>query len=514
MELKKSILLNQLKLLKNENKVVIHPNQEKIGANVVTAFIDRKIINVMVISKTQSGKTGSMCATIRRLLEDSTNLISTDNIFIITGLSSLEWKAQTRERMPESIQKRVYHRCELPHTFADEILNQKNILIIMDEIQIAAKKEQTIYKSFRNAGLLSKNKLYENDVKILEFTATPDGTIYDLMRWKDASTKILAEVGKGYVSSSDLLNQGRVKQFKELARGSTAVDNIREMKNDIDAFGDPHYHIIRTKKGGEQGTTMANFRMVFDTPDKYDFITYDGESCITDINSILSLPPAKHTFIFVKELLRCAKTLKKEYLGVLYERFCTTPDDTAVIQGLVGRDTGYDNNGRSICYTNIESIEKYEKLWESRFEDRSIQWNSKTTKFSNGELTGYDTFNDPNEYDGFSVSGDEENRVSQEQEPSVVRFNTQEEAKEFYQREFKEKRRVEKGRGPHKRTPNDHGFYEAIIRSKKRVYSTAEMSNERKYGLTKDTYRLFPCYRDVGDPSTLEWWFIYFAEDI
>ena len=75
----------------------------------------------MVVSKTQSGKTGSMCATIKQYLEDINNLIPIENIYIITGLSSCEWK----ERMPESIQTRVFHRCELPITFVDEIKNKK-----------------------------------------------------------------------------------------------------------------------------------------------------------------------------------------------------------------------------------------------------------------------------------------------------------------------------------------------------------------------------------------------------
>ena len=63
----------------------------------------------MLLSKTQSGMTGSMLATIKQYLEDSSNLIPIENIYIITGLSSCEWKIQTRERMPESIQKRVFH---------------------------------------------------------------------------------------------------------------------------------------------------------------------------------------------------------------------------------------------------------------------------------------------------------------------------------------------------------------------------------------------------------------------
>jgi hypothetical protein len=174
MKLRKQNVLNELEILKLTGKSTIFENQEIIASKVVSSFKNRSIINVMVISKTQSGKTGSMCATIKQYLEDTSNLIPIENIYIITGLSSCEWKEQTKERMPESIQNRVFHRCELPNTFVDEIKDKHNILIIMDEIQVAARKGQTIYKTFENAGLLNKTKLYEKDIKILEYTATPD----------------------------------------------------------------------------------------------------------------------------------------------------------------------------------------------------------------------------------------------------------------------------------------------------------------------------------------------------
>jgi len=70
----------EIDLLKLTDKVVIFENQEIIASKVVSAFKSRKIINVMVISKTQSGKTGSMCATIEQYLEDSGNLIPIENI--------------------------------------------------------------------------------------------------------------------------------------------------------------------------------------------------------------------------------------------------------------------------------------------------------------------------------------------------------------------------------------------------------------------------------------------------
>ena len=514
MGLRKKNILNEIKISRLELKSIIFENQEIIASTVVSIFKNRKIINIMVVSKTQSGKTGSMCATIKKYLEDSDNLIPIENIYIITGVSSCEWKEQTKERMPESIQSRVFHRSELPKTFVDEIKDKKNILIIMDEIQVAAKKDQTIYKTFKNAGLLNKSKLYENDIKILEYTATPDGTIYDLKKWKDASNKILAAVGDDYISCFDLLNMKRVKQFKDLCGYDiynymrdlykksitklleesleeslkdikmisdfiitsakefimykkefdktsyikliqqnnlekyikiTNIDivelyndkiktlkNIQEIKNDINNYQQPLYHIIRTKPADDQELTIQNFKHIFsDNP--YDYINHDGTSRKKDINEVLKQTPKKHTFIFIKEMLRCSKTLYKEFIGILYERYVENPDDSTIIQGLVGRDTGYDNNGISICYTNIESIVKYEKLWNSGFEDETIMWNSKTTTNINGVLSGKNTFNDPKEYDGFSETSDDsiEPTLDKNEDKEYREFDTQEEAIKF-----------------------------------------------------------------------------------
>lgn len=512
MKLRKQNVLNELEILKLTGKLIIFENQEIIASKVVNAFKNRTIINVMVISKTQSGKTGSMCATIKQYLEDTSNLIPIENIYIITGLSSCEWKEQTKERMPESIQNRVFHRCELPNTFVDEIKDKCNILIIMDEIQVAARKGQTIYKTFENAGLLNKMKLYEKDIKILEYTATPDGTIYDLMKWKDASDKILAVVGDGYVSAYNLLECGRIKQYKELCgydKDKCEVDekvfeNIKEIKYDIDKYRYHLYHLIRTRSGDEQDLTIANFKKIFDD-DNYDFIKYDRESEIRDINKTLIIKPKKHTFIFIKEMLRCAITLKKDFIGIFYERYTKNPDDTTINQGLAGRNTGYDNNGISICYTNIESIKKYEELWNSNFENQTIKWVSKTTKYTNGILCGKNTFNDPKDYDGFSVTSEDSDQIIEE--PVIKKFKTQEEAKEYYIKELKIKMN---GRGPNKIKPNEDGYYEATIRSNKKIYTCNEIKIMKKYGLNKNNYRFYPCYEDINDKSTLQWWFIHY----
>ena len=145
--------------------------------------------------------------------------------------------------MPDYIQNRVFHRNDLLKSMVDEISLKKNVIVILDENHIAASEEQTLHVLFRKSSLLSKRYLYDNDIKFIELSATPDGTIYDVMKWEEASAIIISEVGEGYVSSKDLLDQGRVKQCKDLCGYDKKTDkvkpivfeNIGEIKKDVDS---------------------------------------------------------------------------------------------------------------------------------------------------------------------------------------------------------------------------------------------------------------------------------------
>jgi len=495
--------------LKRKGKSVIHEHQAKIASRVVTELNNPDKLNVLVIGETQSGKTGSMVSVIKQCVEDTDNKISYENTYIITGLSSTEWKEQTTERMPEGI--KVFHRSELHKKFANEIKNKTNCLIIMDEVQVAVKKNQTIYKAFETAGLLDMSTLRKNNIKILEYSATPNGTLYDLMNWGDASAKLLADSGVGYIGSYELYKNGRVKLYKELSgydkktgEIDAKVDEaIQEIKDDIDKYKHSMYHFIRSRNGKDYDVTSRNFKRIL-KPDVYNYIDYTRESSIKDINKILEKKPEKHTIIFIKEMLRCSKTLKKEYIGILYERYTKNPDDSTIIQGMLGRGTGYDNNGITIIYTNTESIIKYQQLWVSDFEDKTVKWNSNTTKSKNGILYGTDTFNNPTNYHGFSggiEDGDELN------EPVIQKFKTQQEVKKYY---IEKLQPTMEGRGPNHKKPNGEGYYETTIRSVKKIYSCKDIEDDRRQGLTKNNYRLYPCYKNINDKLTLQWWFIHY----
>jgi hypothetical protein len=474
--------------LKKEKKVSISDAQQIMANKICCALNDRCVINVLGISPPQSGKTGCMYATIKTYVNN--NNIPIEHVYIITGLSSRDWVEQTRKRFPPCLRENIHHRNDLT-VFNQQIADKDNVLIIMDEVQVAAGDKQTLHKIFESLGFLDKTTLYERDIKIVEFTATPDGTIYDLMKWGDASRIIVADNCDRYTSSYDLLNWSdvssnkislikegigclkkeiekdqteigqkikelkmetkegakktkhdaltklleglklsmtkmeileeslansirnkdgvRVKQFRDLWGCDESgdierdtLDAIQEVKVDIDNYSEARYHIFRTPTGNP--TSIENFKQQFPS-DTYEFVDYDsfskeefnklvGEISDTiDINNLLKIKPTKHIIVFVKEMLRCAKTTLHRYLGVSYERCVKTVNDTVIIQGILGRGNGYDDNGDSIYYTNIETIEKYKKLIDTEFKATDIIWNSNTTKMVDNTITSKGTYN-------------------------------------------------------------------------------------------------------------------------
>jgi hypothetical protein len=85
------------------------------------------------------------------------------------------------------------------------------------------------------------------------------------------------------------------------------------------------------------------------------------------MDQVLAKEPKRHTFLFIKEKLRCAKTLIKDHLGVLYERLTDKPQMDTILQGLVGRLTGYHKNKNSVVFSNPDLVKDYKKHWDEQF---------------------------------------------------------------------------------------------------------------------------------------------------
>ena len=342
-------------------------NQVQFGKSIFNAFLDRSLHTVLAVALTQSGKTGSMLSVIYHFISSPLLAIPLRNVFIITGHSSTEWLDQTKERFPASMHTNIYHRNGLAH-FSKKIKFMTNILILIDETQIASYANQTIQSALRAAGI-SEDTLYFRDIKFVLVSATPNSCVKRFIPKRVGYDLLYMNPAPGYRSIFDFYDRGLVNQSRDLCGFDVATnsvvpstyDNIR----DIPLSSTPQYHIIRTHHSFKHEITMENFRTVFGTSAVY--------LSMPDL-SILSTPPSAHTFIFIKETLRCAKTIDKTHVGVLYERYSKRVSDSSIIQGLAGRATGYHTRPL-IIFTNIPSIERYRLLWDNQF-NPDLSWSN------------------------------------------------------------------------------------------------------------------------------------------
>jgi hypothetical protein len=341
----------------------VFDNQFEFGKTIANAFSsNNELIYFLAFALTQSGKTGSMLSTIHHFLKDPTLTIPLDNIFIITGISSKDWVSQTCDRFPESLHHRIYHRNNLFKFFTD-ISDKEDVLIILDEVHIASKNDQTIATIFRFLKFDDSDYLLQHKIKFVFFTATPNNLSFFTTNPYASMAKMIPP--PEYTSIFDLICQNRVHNYKDLCgydEDPTVIrENVIELKQFIQkTYDKPLYHIIRTQTGTKQNLTLYHFSRVWKDETK---IILDSDDL--NLNELLVKEPEIHTFIFIKERLRCAKTIDKKYIGVLYERITKKPVVSSIIQGLAGRATGYDTGKQLVVFTNLEYVIKYYELWEN-----------------------------------------------------------------------------------------------------------------------------------------------------
>ena len=350
-------------------KEMIYKNQKDCAKKIVTSFKDRRKCSVMVIAPPQCGKTGVILSAINQSLYVDELNIPISNIFIITGLSSVQWKAQTRNRFPKSIHENIFHLPDIVNgKFFEKARTKKNILLFMDEVHLASrtgKQEQKVMQAFKDLKWNKPKFLFDNDIKIVEISATPGNLVQELKFWKSSCFEITKLIpGSEYINFKSLIDNNRVKKYKQLyGKNPKTKKNLKRLKQTVFSMNSPKHHIIRirTKKIIKQ-----NIKDEF-LGEVVDYIDYD-EKHKTDINEYLKDPPKRHTFWFVKNKLSCAKTIIKEHLGVIYDYVSEkTIDYTPIIQGLPGRCCGYYNllNSNIVIFTDIKILKEYNDIIET-----------------------------------------------------------------------------------------------------------------------------------------------------
>jgi hypothetical protein len=112
------------------DKHELYRNQKETAKKVVNYYkYNSDLIFQLIIGPTQSGKTGCMLSILYYTI--TTYNVHLSNIYIITGLSSIDWKEQMKNRTPEPLHVNVFHRPDLDETFHDSIKDKRNVLILI-----------------------------------------------------------------------------------------------------------------------------------------------------------------------------------------------------------------------------------------------------------------------------------------------------------------------------------------------------------------------------------------------
>ena len=339
-------------------------NQKQFGKTISELFLNLSILNILAIAPTQSGKTGSMVAVLYEFFQHKQLRLPKENVFVFTGHSSLEWLTQTKSRFPSWLHPHIYHRNHLDSIVKD-LMGMKNVLIIIDECHIAAKENQTLEKLFRKCSYDEINQLYKNNIKFVQFTATPEN-LHEVYSEKMNIAHEIAymDVPESYLSVEKLQQTNRIMNARDLCgvEGDEAdhkvdpsvYDNIRELTPHLTSLP-PSYHIIRTPRGKFHDVVIKNFKKVFSEMN-YVFLS-EPKMKAGEFDTLIQTKPSTHQFIFIKDKLRCAKTIHHEFIGILYDRVTQRPNPSSILQGLLGRLTGYHHNDGAVVFTNYNEIE-------------------------------------------------------------------------------------------------------------------------------------------------------------
>ena len=379
--------------------------------------------------------------------------------------------------------------------FKNEVKNKKNIYILIDEAHYGAKEKQIISNTFKDLKLYDEEYLKDNNTKIIEISATPDGIAPDIFKYTKENQRFILKMnpGEGYISCFDLLNNNQVRQYKPLVNlnsedQSNVLINIKEILNLVIAYITNKYHIIRcsTQKDGFL-KTIKNFKKIFRGFD------IEFKEIIEQSNTsfdILKKKPMKHTLIFIKEEARCALTFYKKYIGICYERYTKRKvNNSAIIQGLLGRCTGYGLFKDIIIFTDIESIKKYEIIYNDNFSEisqRKVKWNC-TTKINSTRYT----------------SGKTETKTYKIKMTIFDMLNCDifKKTKDYINNELSH---ILKRKFNCSKDYNHKKLNECTIRGETKIWHVDEIKDKNKCGLGKDRpWRRYFGYKNINDPSTL-----------
>lgn len=375
-------------LAEMEGKMLVYPNQKDAAQECLQHF-DNGVLLVMIIAQPGTGKTGTALEILHQLStnKDDAKCVRTDDINIISGMDDTDWRGQFKSKMLPSFQRNVSHRSAL-NKCKDKIAQIRNGVIMTDECQYASDKNMTVSKVIRAAGLTDVRVVRDRQVRMIEISATPEASSWDIEAWGDKAKIVKIQPGPSYKGFRTMLEEGRIVQAPPLS-SIEVVNKMFQMYEDRYQNTTKKYFPMRIQNDDWKGFIRIAIA-VFGWEEK----THDSENRIDDIDEIMKTAPAKHTVIFIKGFWRAAKRLTRTHIGGSYETVPKTRNMTSASQGLIARHCdNYEYEGdelnpdlRPIHYGDKASIVAYVNWFEKGCDYRLADYKSTKVRSVNGHV--------------------------------------------------------------------------------------------------------------------------------
>jgi hypothetical protein len=401
----------------------IFPNQMEDANNILNMFYkhNRRVISIQ--KKTKVGADGLMIEIAKLLTthNDDNFVVNHSNVRIITGMSNAGWEKDMIDKAPNCFKDKIFHHGKL---LKADLMNIKNGLIIIDEIDSGDKELQVLHTTLKDAGVLDVTHMKENNNRFVFISATMIKELYDLYRWGLLHELYKMTIPRSYIGHKDFLEKGILKQFYPLQEHTYACCYTDQCNFETYDLGELKKHIKDAHK--LEGTLLKRQTDLCDSKkisnaekwvqedilDNYatDFrvhivrvnpktVDMVQNACIRkgvafrnhtstdrltedEIKEFFKQPLPQHIVLGVKGFFRRANLIPNRWklrIGATHELYTKIVDNSVQIQGLVGRMTGYwrdiiDKGHKTGPYrTSIKAIEEYEKTYNDPFGLNSYQ---------------------------------------------------------------------------------------------------------------------------------------------
>jgi hypothetical protein len=373
--------------LQGEGKQIVYPHQKQMANDIVDSFFNDGVLLVTLIAPPQWGKTGVVMEVAYSMTTyaDSAYAINPSHVFFITGMSDLCWKHQTRDRVLHVFRENVFHRNNIKQ-LVGKLQGKRDCLVILDECHIATEAKQKFAKEFHDSGIMDVNVMKNNNIRVLQTSATPVHALVDASEWGALHKTCIAVCPNEYVGFDTLLAQNRVHHVFDLGH-EDAVAEL--MKRIMATWRRPKYHIMRlnVRKSAQEANCLSRVGCAYG----FDVFHHNAKTRLHNIDALLGQSPTKHTIIMIKGFWRAAKTFSDLHIGICHETSGKSKDFNAEVQGLAGRLCGYkpyyhkDDYPPVIC-CNRSILEEYIAWFCKRCDYRTVRYRCATLRACNGNV--------------------------------------------------------------------------------------------------------------------------------